>query len=214
MGLEKTHKKTEAEGRAFYFVMLGKLLLLQSPFLGWCAYLAFKQVPGQAAKVEAKFAFIAAHDLGWVFVAVLVVLFTKAYLVINANGARAGARLDRPDQHIYKIMSPDKYSDAPYVLMATTGAAGRFNRAHRALYNYDEVLPVFLINLVCVASVFGPLGLALALFNLYGRTMFANLYTEDQTKRGPGFMASAISEYLTAGLVMVCAMKAFIPGLP
>ena len=49
---------------------------------------------------------------------------------INANGARLPAKLDRPDQHIYQIMAEKgPLANAPYVLMATTGAAGRFNRA-------------------------------------------------------------------------------------
>eukprot|EP00961_Rhodomonas_salina_P060885 817536-Rhodomonas_salina.1 len=55
---------------------------------------ALRFVPGQAEKIDAKFAFIAQHDLGWVFASAVLVLLTRAYLTINSNGARAAARLD------------------------------------------------------------------------------------------------------------------------
>lgn len=216
MGLDKSSPpKTEAEARAGYFRMLGAVIFVQSPILGWVAYFSLRLLPGQAQRMDAKFAFIVQHDLGWVFVAVLAVLLMKTYMAINSNGARAAARLDRPDQHIYKVMSKEKmFSDAPYVLMATTGTAGRFNRAQRAAFNADESLPVFLVSLVLVAAVCGPAAVVTALITLYGRVNFAEAYKEDQDKRSSGFMISVIGEYLTIGLVWVCALKSFIPGLP
>ena len=216
MGLDKSAPpKTEAEARAGYFRMLGTVIFVQSPILGWVAYFCLRFLPGQAERMDAKFAFLVQHDLGWVFVAILTVLLMKSYMVINSNGGRAAARLDRPDQHIYKIMSKETtFSDAPYVLMATTGAAGRFNRAQRAAFNADESLPVFLVSLVSVAAVFGPAAVVTALITLLGRVKFAESYKEDQDKRSSGFMIAIVGEYITIGLVWVCALKSFIPGLP
>ena len=73
-------------------------------------------------------------------------------------GARAPARVDRPDQHIYKIMASDgSLKDAPNVLMATTGAAGRFNRAQRAVFNMDETLPLVLANTFLAGAILARL---------------------------------------------------------
>lgn len=215
MGLDKNSKpKTEEEQRAFYYSMIGKAIFLQAPFLGWLAYFAVRLVPGQAERIDAKFDLIATYDLGWVFVTTLLALLTKSYLMINVNGARAAARVDRPDQHVYKIMSAEKYKDAPYVLMASTGPAGRFNRAQRASLNHDETLPVFLVNLVLVACVYGPLAVVIAATNLYARKKFADAYKADLSQRGAGFFLSAITEFVTVGMIWVTVMKAFFPMLP
>jgi len=216
MGLEKKSKyRSEEEARAAYFKLVGGLVLFYSPLLSLALYFALRAIPGQAERIDAKFAFISEHDLGWVFVAAFLVFVTRAYLSINANGARAGARLDRPDQHIYKIMTPEKpLCDAPHVLMATTGAAGRFNRAQRGAFNFDESAAWFIIHLVLIAIMFGPLSFVLGSLQMYGRITFANQYKEDQAKRQAGFTISILAEYLSAGLISVCALKAFVPAMP
>jgi len=216
MGLQKFNSatKNEAEARAFYFKFIGNLMFVKMPIAVALVYTLLRFLPGQAERIDAKFEFIRAYDLGWVFVAPALLHLGRTYLMINANGARAEARVERPDQHVYKIMSPNKYADAPYVLMANTGAAGRFNRAQRSAYNTDEVLPLFAVGLVLVAACFGPLALVLGAINVYGRTTFANAYKADQDTRGPGFMAAAASEYLTMALVQWIALKSFIPALP
>ena len=45
------------------------------------------------------------YQLGYVFLAVWIVSYTRTFLSILANSARAAARLDRPDQHVYKVMA-------------------------------------------------------------------------------------------------------------
>uniref|UniRef100_A0A0G4H646 Uncharacterized protein n=1 Tax=Chromera velia CCMP2878 TaxID=1169474 RepID=A0A0G4H646_9ALVE len=216
MGLDKNPKmKTEKEARTFYFKMISTLVVCVAPLFGYFMYLAFRFVPGQAEKIDKKFLFIREYDLGWVFVAVFMIFLTRAYLIINANGARAAARVDRPDQHIYRIMSPEKpFCDAPYVLMANTGEAGRFNRAQRAVYNFDESVPTFIVFQMMVAAIFGPLALLIGLLHMYGRFTFANLYKQDKDSRSSGFGISVLAEYFALGLTTVCMLKAFLPALP
>jgi hypothetical protein len=45
------------------------------------------------------------YQLSYIFLAVWLVGYTRSALGLVANAARAGARLDRPDQHVYKIMA-------------------------------------------------------------------------------------------------------------
>ena len=48
--------------------------------------------------------------------------------------------------------------------MANAGPQGRFNRAQRAVFNYDEALPLFLSGLL-LNALLGPAALILAVLN-------------------------------------------------
>ena len=50
------------------------------------------------------------------------------------------------------------------VMMANAGPQGRFNRAQRAVFNYDEALPLFLSGLL-LNALLGPAALILAVLN-------------------------------------------------
>merc|ERR1712039_874465 len=107
---------------------------------------------------DKKFGLIHEFELGYVYLAVWIIAMSRAFLVCNANGARAPARVDRPDQHVYKIMAASgNLKDAPYVMMADTGPQGRFNRAHRGVFNFDEAMPAVLANIILSGFVFGPI---------------------------------------------------------
>ena len=119
--------------------MYGTLVGVYAPAIALGVYVVGAFVLGQKEIYDKKFAFIHEYSLGYVFLAHYIVYLTRLYAAINCNGARSPARLDRPDQHIYRIMAKQgELSSAPYVLMANTGAAGRFNRATRAAANMDE----------------------------------------------------------------------------
>merc|ERR1719240_1744237 len=97
----------------------------------------------------------------------------RTLLVVNANAARAPARVDRPDQHVYKIMDKDgPNKDAAYVMMANTGLQGRFNRAQRGVFNTDEALPSVLVNTLLTGFVFGPIVCIILLIVILGRILF------------------------------------------
>jgi len=214
LGLSKAPAKTEAEARKFYFNMLGKLTFLQAPALAWAIYFVYGRAFGGHALMDAKFGLLNKYGLGWCYVACFMAHLTRTYLVLNVNGARAPARVDRPDQHVYRIMaSSGPLADAPYVLMATDGAAGRFNRAQRAVCNTDETLPPFLVSTLLAGVVFGPAIVPLCLLHMYGRITFANLYTESLEARGAGFLPSVVAEHVMAGLVGVAAIKTILYGV-
>lgn len=213
----KAQHKTEAEARAFYFRMVFGLATFWDPLLASVFYLALGfLLPEQGAMYQAKFTFIRDYQLGYVYAAWFLAQFAATYGVVNANGARAAARLDRPDQHIYKIMSESgPLAGAPYVLMANTGAAGRFNRAQRAFANISDGLPRFLTGLMLQGAVFGPVALALAVLYLSGACMFAESYKEHSKARLSGFLILTLAENLSLGFVAVVAFQTTLrPLLP
>ena len=112
-------------------------------------------------------------------------------------------------------MDPKAPANAPYVLMVNTGAAGRFNRAQRAAFNMDEGLPLFISSLVLAGLCFGPVAMLPALFSFFGRIKFANDYKEDLERRGAGFLPAILATHVSAGMVLIAAVKGFMgPAFP
>uniref|UniRef100_A0A061R7K8 Uncharacterized protein n=1 Tax=Tetraselmis sp. GSL018 TaxID=582737 RepID=A0A061R7K8_9CHLO len=204
--------KTEKEERQMYFKMIGSLILFWGPLIATSIYLAICYIfPGQSEIFQTKLDFIRRHDLGWVYAAWFVANLAKAYVSINANGARGPARLDRPDQHIYQVMAQSgPLATAPYVLMATEGPAGRFNRAQRAAANLDEGMPLFLTGLLLQGAVFGPLACCLALLYLYSTCRFAEGYKAGSKQRMAGFMLMALPVQLSGSLVALVAFQTLV----
>eukprot|EP00656_Telonema_subtile_P008232 TRINITY_DN13855_c0_g1_i3.p1 TRINITY_DN13855_c0_g1~~TRINITY_DN13855_c0_g1_i3.p1 ORF type:complete len:256 (+),score=58.64 TRINITY_DN13855_c0_g1_i3:168-935(+) len=200
---------SEQQERVHYFKLYATITTNLAPLTALSLYWAVRYCsPTQYAAQQIKLEFIYAHNLSWVFACWYVVFLTRLYLAINANGARAPARLDRPDQHVYKIMARSgELSSAPCVLMDNTGAAGRFNRAQRAAANMDESIAVYLSGLLLVAAVFGPVALLLAGANAFGRVKFAHAYKADHRQRLAGFTPSMLSEQVSASLVGLVAVK-------
>jgi len=188
-----------------------KMLFVGIPIIGqvfaWTTYLVCGQVFGQQKLYDKKFEFVKEYQLGYVFLALWILSVARIAVVINANAARAPARVDRPDQQVYKVMAASgPLADAPFVMMANTGPQGRFNRAQRALYNMDENLPVVLANTIAVASIFGPVVIGLVLLIAVGRIFFAVKYTESLNARGKGFMLCMLGEKWIEGLLLLCAI--------
>jgi len=139
---------------------------------------------------------------------VFLIGLARSRLIVNANAQRAGARVDRPDQHAYKIMDPKAASEAPLVLMASTGPLGRFNRAQRGVFNTDESMPLYVANTILAGSMFGPVVVLLNLLVAFGRIKFGLGYTESNAARMGGIMPAFIGEGWTSGLVLLIAIKA------
>lgn len=206
----------EAKTAAGYFKMIFLIIPMVGQALAWSIYFGTRVVvPGMAALLDQKLEFIYVYDLGYVYFAVWVLGCARARLTVNANAARAAARVDRPDQHIYKIMDSAAPESTPYILMANTGAAGRFNRAQRGVFNTDESLPLVLTSTLLVGAVFGPVVLVLAVLAAYGRVSFGLGYKDSPSGRGSGFMIAMIGEQLMMALVLLIAVKGtFYPKIP
>merc|ERR1711959_119683 len=160
--------------------------------LAWGYYWVHAYLLGGKAAFDTKLAFIQRYDLGWVFLSVWVISMARARLIVNANAQRAGARVDRPDQHAYKIMDSKAKEDAPLVLMANTGPLGRFNRAQRGVFNTDESMPLYVANTILAGAVFGPVVVMLNCLVAFGRVNFALGYTKSNAERMGGIMPAFI----------------------
>merc|ERR1719240_84439 len=112
--------------------MLFGIVPLAQILFGAGTYIALKAC-GATATIDAKFAFMTTWDLGYPLLATFIIGMGRQRIMVNANAARAGARVDRPDQHVYKIMDKNQVlgqppEKLPFVMMANTGWQGKWNR--------------------------------------------------------------------------------------
>merc|ERR1719203_142127 len=214
MGLQDLKEvKTEAEERMSYMKLLLGFLPITGLSLSTGLYLLSAKVFGQKAILDKKFQFLHEYQLGYGFLAVWVVSYSKAANMCLSNGARAPARVDRPDQHVYKIMAASgPLKDAPYVMMVNTGPQGCFNRAQRAVFNADESMPVVLANTILSAGVYGPLTPCICLLTMYGRLKYTMNYKESALARRTGFAEFTLGEKMLDGLVLLTAIKTIFFG--
>ncbi|CAN0000249.1 unnamed protein product, partial [Ectocarpus fasciculatus] len=200
----------ESSERVHYFSLYGKIIFGAAPTIAFLIYYVEQFVaPRLRTVVDERLALIGQYELYWVYLGWYIVFLTRCYMAINANGARLPARVDRPDQHAYKIMSKSKpLADAPYVLMENAGPVGRFNRAQRAAAHMDEFIALFLTATILGACVFGPVSVLIALAYAYARVSFANSYTAHKQDRLKGIVLIVTTEHISAGLILFIAVKA------
>ena len=140
--------------------MYMKMLMMTIPAiqlaLATGTYLILSLLLGYKEILDKKFDFLHEWDLGFVYLCIYIINLGRARIMVNSNAVRAGARVGRPDQHVYKVMDSKASKEAPFVLMANTGWAGKFNRAQRGAFNTDEAIPGYLVNTVLASAVFGP----------------------------------------------------------
>lgn len=212
LNLKPDEPKSEGErvkkAESMYMKMLFGMLPIAGQVFAWGTYFVYAYVLGKKAAFDTKLQFVQSYDLGWVFLSVWVISLARSRLIMNANAQRAGARVDRPDQHAYKIMDSKANKDAPLVMMANTGALGRFNRAQRGVFNTDESAPLYVVNTVLAGSMFGPVVVLLNLLVAYGRVKFGLGYTESGAGRMAGLGPSFLGETWISGLVLLVAIKA------
>jgi len=177
--------QAESATRQGLFKKIGVIYFVIAPLLalvllwGMC-----KLSPTSSDQYAERMELMRKYDLGWLYAAVYILNLTRTYASINAIGARAAARVDRPDQHAYRIMANpqckdghSKLSDAPYVLMENVGPAGRFNRAQRAAFHFDEGLELLLSTIFLVGVVVPQLVFGLTAVYCVNRKMYTDVYT-------------------------------------
>ena len=94
--------KAQARYTKLFFVQIPliQLGLSAGTYATICYGLPMLGMTSAQAAVTSKIEFLAQHDLGWVYLAVYIVALGRDRIAANSNAVRAGARVDRPDQHV------------------------------------------------------------------------------------------------------------------
>jgi hypothetical protein len=209
--------KTEAQTRQKYFKMIGLFNFVVAPFMAavliWLANKVFSSKQSYNNRLE----LLREYDLGWIYAAWYILMLTRSYATINANGTREEARVDRPDQHAYKIMANPQsktgsadLSNAPYVLMENVGPVGRFNRAQRAAFHFDEGLELLLGSIFLAGIIVPQLVFGLTAVYCVGRKGFTDGYTESCKGRMSPFALVVIPSTTIGALVGIVAVQTIV----
>lgn len=211
----------EEQARAKYFRMYGCLLFMIAPALAFgLTYAALLKFPKMAEIADEHLQILADHDLGWLYAAWYLMYAARLYHNINSNGARAGARVGRPDQHVYRVYSATgnnkKKSDgatAPqYVFLENDGPVGKFNRAQRAAFHMDECGAFVVTSMLLAGFVMPKLVYILSACYFLGRVEFGNAYTESLEGRRSKMILYVFPEHIMIAMVAIIAIQAIMLG--
>ena len=172
----------------FYLLFNG---ILTSIGMTVAHFLVFPMEP-KSTRTTDQIDVLASYGLGWVFLGAWVLKLGQMVMGINLGTARTVAKVEVPDQQVYQVKGAEG-SKLGYVLMETEGVIGKFNRAQRALQNYNESAPIFFLMFVLAGCV-APFGIFICTC-IYsaGRVINAIGYTSATDSRVPGTLIGASS---------------------
>jgi uncharacterized membrane protein YecN with MAPEG domain len=156
---------------------------------------------------DGKIATLASLDLGYAYLGAFVMKVGIVLLGINLGGARATAKVEVPDQQCYQVKGAEG-SKLGYVLMETEGAIGEFNRAQRALQNFNENFPLFVVMYFLASFVFPFAAFVCTALFMAFRVMGAVGYTSAADGRLGGTMLAALTNAVVEGMVLLVGIKA------
>eukprot|EP00569_Conticribra_weissflogii_P008741 CAMPEP_0171368492 /NCGR_PEP_ID=MMETSP0879-20121228/6753_1 /TAXON_ID=67004 /ORGANISM="Thalassiosira weissflogii, Strain CCMP1336" /LENGTH=183 /DNA_ID=CAMNT_0011876667 /DNA_START=42 /DNA_END=593 /DNA_ORIENTATION=- len=158
----------------------------------------------EAAKV--KISLVAENDLGYLYAALIVLKIGQFLMASNAGNTRKYAKIHPPDQHVYQVKGAEG-SKLGYVLMDYDGANGRFNRAQRAILNYQEIYPQTLAYILASGFVYPKEVFVLTTMFAILRVVSALGYTASVERRLMGFLGSNLVVSIMEVLVGIIAYK-------
>eukprot|EP00658_Telonema_sp_P-2_P026033 TRINITY_DN204_c0_g1_i2.p1 TRINITY_DN204_c0_g1~~TRINITY_DN204_c0_g1_i2.p1 ORF type:complete len:222 (-),score=61.55 TRINITY_DN204_c0_g1_i2:407-1072(-) len=160
-----------------------------------------------SVKADAKIQLLASYELGWIYIGAWVLKVGQLLMNMVLGSARKKAKVNVPDQQVYKVKGAQG-SSLGYVMMEQDGALGAFNRAQRALQNYNEIYTQFAVYFLLAGLVFPfpvfVIGCLFAAFRVFG----AVGYTGSADGRMGGNMLSFATVSVLEGLVLVAGVQA------
>uniref|UniRef100_A0A7S2XSK6 Glutathione transferase n=1 Tax=Attheya septentrionalis TaxID=420275 RepID=A0A7S2XSK6_9STRA len=187
-------------------VFYALFILVQMAIFGSMAYFFIVR---NNEKGDAKVAILAEYDLGYVYIGAFVLKILQHAMGINLGVARKAAKIHVPDQQVYQVKGAEG-SKLGYVLLEGEGVLGRFNRAQRALQNYNEAAPITVLFFALGGFVYPQASLVLiSLFSVL-RFVSALGYTSSADGRFGGFLASGATLFMLDGLVIMSGIRSIL----
>mmetsp|Transcript_10939 Transcript_10939/g.20441 ORF Transcript_10939/g.20441 Transcript_10939/m.20441 type:complete len:214 (+) Transcript_10939:305-946(+) len=165
----------------------------------------FTIVKGNEA-ANAKHEIIAKYDLEYLYFTAIILKLGQFVMGIICGQARKQSKVHPPDQHVYKVKGAEG-SKLGYVLMEYEGDHGKFNRAQRAVQNYNETFPQTALYIVLGGFVYPKEVMVLAAIYSLSRVMSAIGYTNSTEGRMGGFIFSNVSVVMIEALVAITAYR-------
>ncbi|CAK9029552.1 Uncharacterized protein SCF082_LOCUS18841 [Durusdinium trenchii] len=184
-GLIKQEQKMPA---SFFPIVIG-ISMTMGQVLAWPIYLL-----GDREAYDKKIDILASLNLGWLYLALFVVYYTKQIVSQHASFVRNHANVSLPNHTVHKVFVPQGQKQLPYVLLEEEGPVGTANRAQRGFENLMEYLPMYLAYLCAVGFVYPfPVFMNACVFFL-ARAKYAFDYTASTDARTAGFAVFGMAQ--------------------
>eukprot|EP00567_Pseudictyota_dubia_P018773 CAMPEP_0197433662 /NCGR_PEP_ID=MMETSP1175-20131217/1520_1 /TAXON_ID=1003142 /ORGANISM="Triceratium dubium, Strain CCMP147" /LENGTH=216 /DNA_ID=CAMNT_0042962127 /DNA_START=90 /DNA_END=740 /DNA_ORIENTATION=+ len=188
-------------------VLYGVMTLIVGAIGLAIAYVTSYLTEAKQSAADAKISVLSEYDLGWLYLGVFVVKFLQLPIGITLGAARKASKVNVPDQHVYKVMGAEG-SKLGYVLMETEGIHGEFNRAQRALQNYNEQFPSIMMQYLAASWVWPfEAFVCIAIFAI-ASCLSATGYVHSAKGRMKGRFFGYFAVATLQGMVLIAAFKA------
>lgn len=179
-----------------FFPIIIAVSVTMGQALAWPIYLF-----GHRQAYDAKIDILASLNLGWLYLALLVVYYTKQIVSQHASYVRNHANVSLPNHTVHKVFIPDGGKQLPYVLLEEDGMVGKANRAQRGFENLMEYLPMYLVYLCAIGFVY-PFPRPQLSLSLRGHTAPKN-HPPNRLATGPGGGGSLASKAFRGWLLRI-----------
>ena len=153
-----------------------------------------------------KLALLAEYDLGYLYLTAIILNLSQLAMGINVGEARKHCKVHNPDQHIYEVKGAEG-SKLGYVLMDNEGVNGKFNRAQRAVANFNESYPQQIFYILLAGFVYPKEVMIISSVMGVGRVAMALGYTGYVNGRLGGFLISKFAGNFLECLVGITAYQ-------
>ena len=163
---------------------------------------------GNTDKYNAKIDVIIENDTVWLYLALIIlgrtIAFLNSYATMKYKKSMKGNV--RANPFIYKVIGENAPKNVS-VVFEEDGDVGKYNRANRSVHHMIENFGGFVASLYAAGSVFPfPVFVLVCLFCV-GRVLHQRGYTAKFGGHGPGFMISMLAMSTVEGLLLVIVMK-------